>query len=720
MSKTRDRVIQIFIEESTEVIEQLETELITLEESPWDKSIINEIFRGVHTLKGNANSFGFTKLGGFVHYFEDLLDYYREPNNQLTNEIMQLIFDAYDVIKDVFGFEKDGVDKYPDNYDSVLSEIKKFLEVDGDENSSPAPSSLNDVQVVSKNHYHHDKFDTNEAINMELSFKELILEKCNGGKKVYNVIMEFDDDIYIRGYNHTLFYKLFESIGEIAKSFWYIDNAVPEIEDFDINISYIKKISLYLISDASMEEVEDVFEFIAEDNEVGISIVDCNLFTQDAPSLEQTTTKEELPKENGVDSSNETPEPKDEKEIKNNTKTVSQAKSIRIESTKLDELFDSIGELVIAQSFIDQNEQIRELNNIEINQYLSMLNKTTRLIQNKVMNLRMVPIRDTFFKMKRVARDVSKKTGKDIELVLSGEETEIDKTMVDSLSEPLIHIIRNSIDHGIEANEADRIAAGKDTKGIVNLSAMHKGSNFIIEIKDDGRGIDPDVILKKALEKGIASSEEEYSKDEILNFLFAPGFSTAAEITDVSGRGVGLDVVRQSIEGIKGKIQIDSTMGEGSTFKIILPLTLAIIDGLSVRVKDEIFIVPTLTVVESFRAKAGEIQTAKNKGEFINFRGDILPVLKLGRLLEIDDEDISVEETTLICIEHERGRYVLQVNELLGRQQVVIKSLSKRLAQVKEISGAAIMGSGDIALILNTEGIRDWLDNDTSVAAVIG
>jgi len=720
MSKTRDRVIQIFIEESTEVIELLETELITLEESPWDKSIINEIFRGVHTLKGNANSFGFTKLGGFVHYFEDLLDYYREPNNQITNEIMQLIFDAYDIIKEVFTYEKDGIDKYPDNYNVVLDEIKKFLDVDLQSTSNSL--TLNNEQVVSKNHYHHDKFDTSEAMNMAGEFKELILEKCNNGKKVYNVIMEFDDDIYIRGYNHTLFYKLFESVGEVVKSYWYMDKSTPVIEDFDINISYIKKISLYLVGDASMEDVEDVFEFIAEDNEVGISIVDCTLFSQNVISSNDNDAveTEEIVEQSGVESSDETPKSNDEKSQANVTKTVSQAKSIRIESTKLDELFDSIGELVIAQSFIDQNEQIRALNNIEINQYLSMLNKTTRLIQNKVMNLRMVPIRDTFFKMKRVARDVSKKTGKDVDLVIAGEETEIDKTMVDSLSEPLIHIIRNSIDHGIEANEADRIASGKDTKGVVNLTAMHKGSNFIIEIKDDGRGIDTDAILKKALEKGIASSEEEYTKDEILNFLFAPGFSTAAEITDVSGRGVGLDVVRQSIEGIKGKIQIDSVVGEGSTFKIILPLTLAIIDGLSVLVKDEIFIVPTLTVVESFRAKRGEIQTAKNKGEFINFRGDILPVLKLGKLLGIDDGDMNVEETTLICIEHERGRYVIQVNELLGRQQVVIKSLSKRLAQVKEISGAAIMGSGDIALILNTEGIRDWLDNDTSVAAMIG
>jgi two-component system chemotaxis sensor kinase CheA len=403
-----------------------------------------------------------------------------------------------------------------------------------------------------------------------------------------------------------------------------------------------------------------------------------------------------------------------ETQIENNSSNGStahsQAKTIRIESSKLDELFDSIGELVIAQSFIDQNEQIRGLNNLEINQYLSMLNKTTRLIQNKVMNLRMIPIRDTFMKMKRVSRDVSKKTNKEVELILSGEDTEIDKTMVDSLSEPLIHLIRNSIDHGIEETAQDRIDGGKVPIGKVFLSAMHKGSSFIIEIKDDGRGIDTTKILEKAIEKGIASSDESYTKEQILNFLLVAGFSTAATITDISGRGVGLDAVKQSIESIKGKLQIESTLGEGSVFRIILPLTLAIIDGLSVLVKDETFIIPTLSVVESFRAKKGDVQKAKGQGEFINFRGDILPVLKLGKLLGIDDSELCVEETTLICIEHERGRYVLQVNELLGRQQVVIKSLSKRLASIKEISGAAIMGSGEIALILNIEGVREWLD----------
>ncbi len=560
-------------------------------------------------------------------------------------------------------------------------------------------------KVVPKHYFHHDKFDINEINKISDSLKNEILLEVNNDKKVYNVVMEFDTDLYIRGYNHILFFKLFQNIATVIKSFWSFSSELPDIDSFNTETSYIKRVSIYLLSSESIEEIEDVFEFIAEDNEVGISIVDIVLFSQE---------NNNLIKENQVLESTEIEILKDEVIVEHsNTNTVittTAAKSIRIESSKLDELFDSIGELVIAQSFIDQNEQIRSLNNLEINQYLSMLNKTTRLIQNKVMNLRMIPIKDTFLKMKRVSRDVSKKTNKEVELILAGEDTEIDKTMVDSLSEPLIHLIRNSIDHGIETSKEERIKANKDEVGKVHLSAMHKGSNFIIEIRDDGRGIDIQKILEKAIEKGIASADENYTKEEILNFLLVAGFSTAPTITDISGRGVGLDAVKQSIESIKGKIQIESTLGVGTIFRIVLPLTLAIIDGMSVRVKDETFIIPTLSVVESFRAKKGDIQKAQGKGEFINFRGDILPIVKLGELLEIDYEPLNVEETTLICIEHEKGRYVIQVNELLGRQQVVIKSLSKKLAVIKEISGAAIMGSGVIALILNIEGIRDWLD----------
>lgn len=693
MSKARDRIIGIFIEESTEIIQQLETELIILEESPWDKSILNEIFRGVHTLKGNANSFGFVRLGEFVHYFEDYLDNFRKQTETLNDYEADLLIRGFDIVKEVFQAEESGNPQNPDEYSEVLAEIKKYL----NKEDTTEDLTFELEEVVSKSEFKVQKItDKKEEL---LTFTDEILKKVKSENlTIYNIVMTFDDDLYTRGYNHQLFFKLFTDLGEIVYTYIKTNENTPILEIFDTDKSYIKEMSTYLISSSSFEEVQDVFEFIAQDEEVNISKIELD----DILNQKQEVIQKELNLKND--------------QIKNIVENNSSSKvstapsaSIRVESAKLDELFDSIGELVIAQSFISQNDKIKSINDKEINQYLEMLGKSTKIIQNKVMSLRMIPIRDTFLKMKRVARDVSKKTGKEIELLISGEETEIDKTMVDKLSEPLIHLLRNSIDHGIESNE-DRIEAGKNSIGTVILSASHKGSNFVIEIKDDGAGIPKDKILAKAIERGIADENMDYSDDEILNFIFQAGFSTAEKLTDISGRGVGLDAVKTSIEEMRGKIQVDTKVGEGTSFRIILPLTLAIIDGLIVRLEGDTFIIPTLSVIESFRAKKSEIQQIKGKGEFIDYRGDILPIIRLNHLLELSDEKIPFEESTLICVEHERGKYVLQVNELLGRQQVVIKSLGKMMRNVKEISGAAILGSGNIALILNTEGIRDWLD----------
>lgn len=689
----QDKVMQIFLSECKEIIESLETKILILEDNPNDKTMIDDIFRGVHTLKGNANSFGFVRLGEFVHYFEDYLDNFRKQTETLNDYEADLLIRGFDIVKEVFQAEESGNPQNPDEYSEVLAEIKKYL----NKEDTTEDLTFELEEVVSKSEFKVQKItDKKEEL---LTFTDEILKKVKSENlTIYNIVMTFDDDLYTRGYNHQLFFKLFTDLGEIVYTYIKTNENTPILEIFDTDKSYIKEMSTYLISSSSFEEVQDVFEFIAQDEEVNISKIELD----DILNQKQEVIQKELNLKND--------------QIKNIVENNSSSKvstapsaSIRVESAKLDELFDSIGELVIAQSFISQNDKIKSINDKEINQYLEMLGKSTKIIQNKVMSLRMIPIRDTFLKMKRVARDVSKKTGKEIELLISGEETEIDKTMVDKLSEPLIHLLRNSIDHGIESNE-DRIEAGKNSIGTVILSASHKGSNFVIEIKDDGAGIPKDKILAKAIERGIADENMDYSDDEILNFIFQAGFSTAEKLTDISGRGVGLDAVKTSIEEMRGKIQVDTKVGEGTSFRIILPLTLAIIDGLIVRLEGDTFIIPTLSVIESFRAKKSEIQQIKGKGEFIDYRGDILPIIRLNHLLELSDEKIPFEESTLICVEHERGKYVLQVNELLGRQQVVIKSLGKMMRNVKEISGAAILGSGNIALILNTEGIRDWLD----------
>ncbi len=704
-----DRVMEIFLDECKEILSEIAPKLLNLEETPNDKHIINDIFRGIHTLKGNANSFGFTKLGGFVHYFEDLLSIYRKEGMVLEKNEADLFIRAFDIVENVFAYEEAGRNEYPQNYDKILNEIKVALAIElNPQEIIPVVDILEDISPYIK-YEHNEKINIEELSDMLKKSGFNYEDKAIENQKIYNIVMNLDHDIYLRGYNHQIFFRLLKELGEILFSYYVIDENVPYLDDFNTEVSFVKQISLYLLSDADEMDIQDVFEFIAEEHEISITTITLNDI-QNIMQKKETRPKELIHETKVIVENKSSPAviPTEELFVKSTDKVKS---TIRVESIKLDELFDSIGELVIAQSYISQNEQIHALNNNELNQYLDMLGKSTRLIQSKVMGLRMVAIKDTFLKMKRVVRDVSIKTGKEIELILSGEDTEVDKTMVDKLSEPLIHLLRNSVDHGIEPSAEQRVSAGKESIGNIWLSASHRGSSFVIEIRDDGRGIDTKIILQKALEKGIAKAGVYYTDDEIIDFLFLAGFSTASTITDISGRGVGLDAVKQSIEELRGKITVETEFGIGSIFRIILPLTLAIIDGLTVKVGDEVLIVPILSVVESFSPILSNIHHVKGRGEFINFRGEILPIVRLNQLLNLSQEIIPFEKSTLICIDHDRGRYVLQVSELTGRQQVVIKSLGLLSNNIKEISGVAILGTGHIALILNIEGIRDYLDS---------
>ncbi|MBN2832529.1 MAG: chemotaxis protein CheA, partial [Campylobacterales bacterium] len=376
---------------------------------------------------------------------------------------------------------------------------------------------------------------------------------------------------------------------------------------------------------------------------------------------------------------------------------------LKIDAQKLDELFDSIGELVIAQNCLGENAKIKAVQDAEVSKTIENLSKITRLIQNRVMGLRMVPIRDTFEKMKRVVRDSSKKVNKPIHLSLEGEETEIDKTMVEALSDPLVHIIRNAIDHGIESSPEERKKAGKSEEGNVSLRAYHRGGSIIIEVRDDGRGINKAKVYQKALERGIIEKDELLSDAQIYGLIMQPGFSTADTISDISGRGVGLDVVRTAIEGVRGKVDISSQEGIGTTFSIVLPLTLAIIDGMLVRSNEKIFIIPTLSITESFRPLEQNVHIAGGKEEFVQLRSELLPIVRLSRVLELDESSPAPWECTLVCIENGKGKFALLVDELVGRQQVVIKTLGSFLSKTEGVSGGAVMGNGEIALILNVE-----------------
>jgi two-component system, chemotaxis family, sensor kinase CheA len=691
----QEQVKAIFIEEAGEIIEKLDINILRFEENSDDFDLLNEIFRGVHTLKGNANAFGFTRLGEFVHHFEDVLDYYRSSKDVIETHNLELIVNSVDVIQEVMQCELDALPDLPADYPGCLAQIKALMSIKkggtaivAEEIAPPVMSDLAAEFTLST---------TESSDDLIISSIKKLQSTQNDGINLYRVDLTLDEDAFKRGFDHILFLKLLGEKAVSLESFFEMQH-IKALDEFSCDENSIKNVTALLLTSLGYEEVRENFEYLF-DHEYSVAVIPPIVAVEkivDEPVIVELRKGEDRRKEDRRESAS----------------SAMPAKStIRIDTFKLDELFDSVGELVIAQNFIAQNEKIRSIEDESISRAIETLSKITKRIQDRVMSLRMVAIRDTFDKMKRVVRDTSKKTGKALHLNVLGEETEIDKTMIDSLSDPLIHIIRNAIDHGLEADEDERLAAGKKVEGIITLRAFHKSGSIVISVSDDGRGINKDKVLRKAIERGIVSGDENLTDSQIFGLIMQPGFSTADTISDLSGRGVGLDVVKTSIEKLRGKIEIESREGEGTTFSMVLPLTLAIIDGMLVQTAGEIYIIPTLSVVESFRPEREIVHVVKGQGEFVSMRGQHIPVIRLSDVFDLDTERINPWEGILVCVETEAGRIAIMVDELVGRQQVVIKPLGKSLAKLKEITGGAILGSGDIALILNIDELRPLIES---------
>jgi two-component system chemotaxis sensor kinase CheA len=378
--------------------------------------------------------------------------------------------------------------------------------------------------------------------------------------------------------------------------------------------------------------------------------------------------------------------------------------SMKVDAEKIDNLLDMIGELVITESMVINNPAIKELRCRSLERDLTLLTKITRQLQDMSMSMRLIPVDATFKKMARLIRDLSKKSGKQITLHMEGSETEIDKSIVDKLGDPLVHMIRNSADHGIEST-ADRLAAGKDPTGNITLKAFHQGGSVCIQIVDDGRGLSRSAILAKAIEKGMLTDGSDMSDQEVFSLIFEAGFSTAKVVTDVSGRGVGMDVVKRNIDSLRGKVLIESRPGRGTTFTLVLPLTTAIIDGMLTQVGEETYILPTLSIVQSFQPKAEQIATVTGRGKVVEFRGNLLPIYELAKIFNLPSANRRMEESVVVVVEWESRQIAFLVDRLLGQSQTVIKSMSDSLGVVPGISGASIMADGKPGMILDVGGI---------------
>jgi two-component system chemotaxis sensor kinase CheA len=391
--------------------------------------------------------------------------------------------------------------------------------------------------------------------------------------------------------------------------------------------------------------------------------------------------------------------------------------SIRVGTARLDRLIDAVGELVIAHSMVAQDEVVNTGNNHALQKKISHTSKIVRELQDMSMSLRMVPLKGTFSKMARLVRDLSKKIGKNVNFITEGEDTEIDRNLVDVISDPLVHMVRNAVDHGIELPEV-REAAGKDKMGQVKLAAYHSAGSVVVEITDDGKGLDRDKVLAKARERGLVAEGTTPSDREIFNMVFEPGFSTADQVTDVSGRGVGMDVVKRNIESLRGQVEIQSEKGRGSVFKMSLPLTLAIIDGMVVRVGTERYIIPTVSIIRSVKPEACELSTVLRHGEMLTLQDSLIPLYRIGRLFKVGaGRSEQLEGALVVVVEDKNSQAGLIIDELVGRQQVVIKSLGETMRDIPGISGGAIMPNGRVGLILDVPSLVKFANTDAAADA---
>ncbi len=652
-------LVRDFVQEATEHLENCDVHLLTLETNPEDEDALNAVFRAFHTIKGVSGFLGLEEIKLISHEAENLLDKARKKELLLVGEAIDVVFNSVDALKE------------------CISRVRKSL------------ATGEPIQPLE---------DTNSLVEK--------IHSVLSGKKFSGYIPPVESG------------KSSVKLGEIlVESGAITEEALQRALEEQKAPPQPKKIGERLtehnvISSKKLEDVLSLKEQVPE-KRVGEILVEAGLAREEdvVKALEKQKEPPQPPKLGEILVKSGEVEAKEVAQALRTQRTQALApgagvtEAIKVDANRLDQLVDLIGELVIAESMVVREVELRGDIYSELARHVSQLDKITRELQLMAMSLRMIPIKSTFQKMARLVRDLSKKTGKLIEFHMSGEDTELDKTVVDRIGDPLVHMVRNAIDHGIEDNPEDRVKAGKPPIGNIYLRAYHAGGNIIIEIEDDGKGLDREAIVKKAVERGLIKHEEGLSDRDIWNLIFEPGFSTAKVVTEVSGRGVGMDVVKKNIEALRGQVEIYSTPGKGTIFTIRLPLTLAIIDGMVVRVGSERYVIPTLSIVISLRPDKEHIHTVANRGEVLNFHGRLINLYKLAKLFEIPNAIENYADGTVVVVESGGTQVGILVDEILGQQQIVIKSLGDLLKNVPGVAGGAIMPDGKVGLILDVAGI---------------
>ena len=655
---------QTFMEESFEGLDAMESSLLILVPGSVDEDTINTIFRAAHSIKGGSSTFGFNDVASFTHVLETLLDQIRSGQRTVVQEDIDLLLQSVDCVREMLAAEKGGNTPDMEHITSVQTALGNALSKNQGAEGIPAQQS-----AKSEN-------DKSETAEWRISFTpEAGL--LRSGNDPARIIREL------------------ESLGEISVALKTA--GLPGLREMEPTESYLSWV-VHVKGDVSESDLREVFDWVIDECDLDISRVELNEASAQVTAVRDADQHSDEEKKNpargAVKSS-------DQVARKSSTETG----SIRVGIDKVDELINMVGELVITQSMLGELGRDFDMAKLDrLRDGLGQLERNTRELQESVMRIRMMPISFAFNRFPRLVHDLSTKLGKKVELKMSGEQTELDKTVMEKIGDPLVHLVRNSLDHGIEIPEI-RKSAGKPETGMLMLNAYHKGGNIVIEISDDGAGLNKEKIINKARAKGIINDDETLSDEKIYDLIFQPGFSTADVVSDVSGRGVGMDVVRRNIRELGGAIEITSRPGKGSTITIRLPLTLAIMDGQLVRVGNETYIIPIVSIIESLQAKKSQINAIVDKAEVYKLREEYISILRLYELFNLSPDSMEIAGGLLVVVEADGRKVGLFVDELLGQQQVVIKSLETNYKRVEGISGATILGDGTVAMILDIPGL---------------
>lgn len=688
--------LEIFIDESEEHLQTLSDCIMVLEKEPDNKDTINEVFRAAHSLKGMAGTMGFKRMQHLTHDMENVFQEVRSDHIKVTSGMIDLLFKCLDALEGYVDNIKSTSDEGTEDNEVIIKELNDFIaKTEGAEETGKTETS--EAKEAAPESTQEEKAGQ-EKIELTKDEKKAIREAESNGQHIYVMTVHIQKDCLLKAARAFLVFKAVEDFGQIL----VYRPSSQDIEDEKFEFEF----SFFLASEESEDKIVAAAKAVSEIEKVDAEEIHLDEYVKEAEAQEEQQAKEAAAEQKEAPA--EAPKAAEKKAPAANAKKQTNAKpvtgrTVRVDIEKLDALMNQVSELIIAKNSlvsISSNES-GEYQNQSFHEQIEYLERITTNLHESVMKVRMVPIESVVNKFPRMIRDLSRKLGKKMELYMTGEDTELDRTVVDQIGDPLQHLLRNSADHGLEDN-ATRVERGKLEVGSIFLKAFQEGNNVIIEVGDDGNGIDVAAVRDKAVERGVITAEqaENMSQKEIINLLFLPSFSMAKKITDISGRGVGLDVVKSNIEALGGDVEVRTQLGEGTTFIVRLPLTLAIIQALMVEIRDEKYAIALGSISNIESIPVNEIKYVQAQ-EVIHLRGAVIPLIRLDQVLDMEEKQEEPENLTVVIVKKGDSLAGLVVDNLIGQQEIVIKSLGKYINNNKIISGATILGDGEVALILD-------------------